>query len=128
MPRGKPTSDFTKGQVVALKQDGKSIREISRRLKLPKSTVLDIWKKYEKSGNTNNKQRSGRPSLTTSRQNRALVRMSLQDRFLTAPQLQLAWKDTCDVSVSVTTVKSRLASVGLNGRIARRKPLLNRRH
>ena len=33
-------------------------------LKLPKSTVLDIWKKYKKSGNTNNKQRSGRPSLT----------------------------------------------------------------
>ena len=108
MPRGKPTSDFTKGQVVALKQDGKSIREISRSLKLPKSTVLDIWKK------SGNKQRSGRPSLTTSRPNRALVHMSLQDRFLTAPQLQLAWKDTCDVSA---TVKS------INGRIARRKPL-----
>ena len=60
MPREKPTiSDFTKGQVVALKQDGKSLREISRRLKLPKSTVLDIWMKYEKSGNTNNKQCSG---------------------------------------------------------------------
>ena len=52
---GKPTSDFRKGQVVALKQDGKSVKEISRRLKLPKSTVLDIWKKYEKSENTNNK-------------------------------------------------------------------------
>ena len=54
--------------------------------------------------------------------------MSLQDRFLTAPQLQLAWKDTCNVSVSVTTVKSRLASVGVNGRIAKNKSLLNQRH
>ena len=33
MVHGKPTSDFTKGEVIALKQDGKSVREIS---KLPK--------------------------------------------------------------------------------------------
>ena len=33
MLHGKPTSDFKKGEVIALKQDGKSVREIS---KLPK--------------------------------------------------------------------------------------------
>ena len=51
MHRGKLKSDFTKGQVVALKQDGKSIREISRRLKLPNvnsighlEEIREVWK------------------------------------------------------------------------------------
>ena len=43
--------------------------------------------------------------------------MSLQDRYLTAPQLRLAWKESCDISVSTSTIKSRLASAGLNGRL-----------
>ena len=80
------------------------------------------------SGSTDDKPCPVRPSSTTPRQDRVLTRMSLQDKYLTAPQLRLAWKKTCDISVSTSTVKSRLASAGLNGRIARRKPLLTARH
>ena len=128
MPRGKPTSDFLKGQIVILRKEGISYGCIAKKIKVPKSTVIDVWKKYLKSGSTDDKPRTGRPSSTTSRQDRVLTRMSLQDRYLTAPQLRLAWKETCDISVSTSTVKSRLASAGLNGRIARRKPLLTAHH
>ena len=71
MPHGEQT--ITKGPSCSFKTEWEKPQ---RTLKLHKSTVLDIWKKYEKSGNTNNKQ------LKTSRQNPALVCMSLQDTFL----------------------------------------------
>ena len=98
---------------------GRASQRYQEDLKLPKSTINDIWKRYKETGGTNTRQRPGWSALSNSRQDRTLVRMSLQDRLLTAPQLQVAWKDTCDVSVSMTTVKSRLASAGLNRRIAR---------
>ena len=47
---GKTKGDFTKSQVIILKQDGK------RYLKLPKSTINDIWKRYKEIGSTNTKQ------------------------------------------------------------------------
>ena len=75
-------------------------------------------------GSTDNKPHPGRPSSTTPRQDRFLTRMSLQDRYLTTPQLRLAWKEIGDILVSTSTVKSRLASAGLNGHTIRQKPLL----
>ena len=47
MPRGKPTSEFTKGRIIGLSQSNKSIREISKILKVAKSTVNDIIKTYK---------------------------------------------------------------------------------
>ena len=81
---------------------------IEKKIRVPKSTVIDVWKKYLKSGSTDDKLQTGRPSSTTPRQERVLTRMSLQDRYLTAPQLRLAWKKTRDISVSTSTVKTKL--------------------
>ena len=67
---------------------------------------------------------TSRPSSTTPKQDRVLTWMFLQRRYLTAPQLRLSRKETCDISVSTSTVKSIFASAGLHGYIARRKPLL----
>ena len=128
MTRGRPTSDFIKGQVVTLRQQGVSYRLIAKQIKLSKSTVEDVWKRYLETGSHENRPRSGRPPASTSRQDRHLVRMSLQDRFLTAPQLRVEWKESCGVSVSKSTVNCRLVAAGLNGRISRRKPLLTQRH
>ena len=50
MPRGKPTTDFVRGQIVALRQTGMTIREIAKKLKLPRTTVGDICANYKKSG------------------------------------------------------------------------------
>ena len=86
----KTKGDFTKSQVIILKQDGK------RYLKLPKSTINDIWKRYIEIGSTNTKQHSGWSSLSNSR-----------PRCHYRPDCTSA---TSGVSVSMTTVKSRLAS------------------
>ena len=47
MARGKPVSDFKKGQVIAYSKCI-SIRKIAANVKLPKSAVNDIVKRYRK--------------------------------------------------------------------------------
>ena len=74
------------------------------------------------------KKRPCRPKLSTSRQDRKLVLSSLRDRWLTSPILKNIWRNETGVVASTSTVKRRLITAGLNGRIARRKPLLLPRH
>ncbi len=127
MARGKPTNDFIKGQVIAY-SDTLSARTTAKKLKIPKSTVSDIIKNYKICGTNVNKSRSGRPKMSTPRQDRILVRESLRNRWLTSPVLKNVWENQTGMAVSVSTVKRRLCFAGLNGRIARRKPLLLPRH
>ena len=103
-----------------------SFRAISRQVKLPKSTVKDICTRYFSTGAVECMPHTGRPKMTSCREDRALVRTCLKNRLLTAPLLKQVW-DTSSTP-STTTVKRRLRSAGLNGRIARRKPLLSPKH
>ena len=48
MPRGKPTSEFQRGQIIALHQLKLSSRAISKQLKIPKCATNDIIQKYKK--------------------------------------------------------------------------------
>ena len=86
---------------------------------IPKSTVNDIIKRYRKYGQQGNKNKSGKPKLSSSRQDRVLVRSCISDRWLTAPILKNMWSSETGVMASTSTVKRRLADAGLNGRIAR---------
>ena len=85
MPRGKPTTDYVRGQIIALRQTGMTI---AKKLKLPRTTVGDMcnYKKFHVKGMV----RVGKPR--TRRDDRYLFRLSLQDRYLTAPVLKLMEK------------------------------------
>ena len=74
--------------------------------------------------NERNYRRTGAPRKTTPRQDRALVRASERDRFKTAPQHR---RDliTEGTRQSVSTIKRRLKEDNLNGRVARKKPLIS---
>ena len=92
MPKGKPTTTFQRGEVVALHKVNLSCRDISKMLKMPKSTVHDIIKKYIKNKSVKDKPRPGRPKLSTPRADRSLVLKSLRDRKTTAPLLKNMWE------------------------------------
>ena len=53
----------TRGQVIAYSRSMSS-REIAATVKIPKSTVSDIIKKFKKYGKHDNKKRSGRSKLS----------------------------------------------------------------
>ena len=73
------------------------------------------------------RQRVGRPKLSTVRDDRVLVRLSLQNRRETIPALRASWGEHGVLS-SDSTVKRRLQEAGLHGRRAVKKPLLTPVH
>jgi len=92
-----------------------------------RSTVYDTLKRYDETSTHEARPKSGRPRLSTEREDRVLVRNSLNNRKLSIPQLRQAWQ-TSGIAASKSTVRRRLQSVGLGGHVAAKKPLLTAQH
>lgn len=73
--KGKETGADAKKVIVDLMQSGLSRRKISEMLKIPKSTVIDICKRFSDTGSLENKPRSGRPPKIKPRDYRKLERI-----------------------------------------------------
>jgi transposase len=56
-------------------ESGMKQKIVADRLKIPKSTVSDIWKQFMTRGNTDNKHRSGRTRTLTDRDRRRLEKI-----------------------------------------------------
>ena len=124
---GRRLNDKTKWRAIFLKKEGKlSNRQIAACCKVSPSTVTNLWEKYNETGSMTerNDRQTGAPRKTTPRQDRALVRASERDRFKTAPQHRrdLTIEGT---RLSVSTIKRRRKEGNLNGRVARKKPLIS---
>lgn len=129
MPKVCELSDYTKGQIEALHLQNISNREIARQLRISEGSVRYNIRKLTQHGNMSNIHRSGRPRLTSPREDRILVRASLADRFVTARDLRANFSDHTGKLLSVSTVKSRLyRGANLRGCVAKKKPKLQPRH
>ena len=72
-----------------LVEEGYSWRDaVVTRLGISHKTVFRIVHKHRQTGSVGDKPRSGRPKSTTPRQDRILIRKSLGNRRLTAPELR----------------------------------------
>ena len=74
--------------------------------------------KIEESGSVEDRPCSGHPQLSSAREDREFVRISLRKRRLTSTQLKREWNETSLVSCSSRTVRRRLDDHGLYGRVA----------
>ena len=83
-------------------------------------------KRFEKTGSDKNRS-SGRPRMSTAREDRFLERRSVRDRFGPATRLKEDWEEI-GIQASTSTVRRRLRAANLMGRVARKKPLLTRSH
>ena len=105
-------------KIVILREEGYSMEAIASRMKCSHSAVSKTLKRVRESGSVNDRPRSGCPRLSSARENRELVRISLRDRKLTSTQLKREWSETSQVSSSSRTVRRRLDDAGLYGRVA----------
>ena len=62
-----PISDFVVAQIVALRREKLSYRQISERLNVSKSACQRAWKLFEATGQFNHKKPTGRPSAVSNR-------------------------------------------------------------
>lgn len=106
------------------KNKGKSNRHIARDLGCSEKAVRDTIKRVQATGSVEDRPRTGRPSKTSLRERRMIVRNSLKNRQMTSTQLA-AQHNLTGQTLSKRTVQRILNKYGLFGRIARKKPFIN---
>ena len=72
--------------------------------------------------------KTGTPPKTTVREDRAIVRKSMNDRFNTAAQISREMGVLSGGTVSRTTVSRRLQQAGLRARVPASKPLISKKN
>jgi transposase-like protein len=116
-------------RIVALHNEANvTVTQLARDFDVNRRTVQRLLQKHQATHSVDDLPRSGRPTVSTLRDDRALVRMSSANPQQVSRQLRQRWHHEHGVQASVDTVKRRLRSVGLMGRIAVKKPLLTERH
>ncbi len=110
---------------------GSSLREVAQHYNVNTKTIRRLMVKHRESGSVDDKPRSGRPKVTTERQDRYLVITALRNRKQTAKELNNSLQNTVPPGarrISCQTVRRRLHGVHLHARKMIKKPHLLRRH
>ena len=125
MGKSKEISQDLRKTIVDLHKSGSSLGAISKHLKVPRSSVQTIVRKY-KHHTMQPSYRSGRRHVLSPRDERTLMRkVHLNPR--TAKDL-VKMLEEAGTKVSISTVQRVLYQHNLKGRSARKKPLLQNRH
>lgn len=109
-------SDFDKGRIVAYRDCGLSYRDIAARVGRDPMTVSRIWNRWVQEGNTERRAGSQRPRITSSRDDRHLIRMAVTDRAATSRSLSQQMGTFARQQPSARTVRRRLQQHGLSAR------------
>ena len=103
--------------------NGVSKHEIARILEIPRTTVGNICKRFLANGTVD---LSGRPNKLNDRDKRKLCLQSKRHPFISAREVHSSAGSM--PNISIWTVSRILRKAGLRGRVAAKKPLLNRGH
>ena len=115
-------------QIITLRQEGYSYGALGTRFGVRKATIIDLIKKHEATSSVQDLPRSGRPRISSARQDRALTRLAIRSPRTSSRCLASQWLETSNVGATSRTVRGRLISAGLYSYISPRKPLLTAEH
>ena len=104
-----------------------SVPKNSAALKVHKNTVASIILKWKTFGTTKTLPRAGHPAKLSHRGRRALVREVTKNPMVTLTEPQSSSVEMGEPSRR-TTISAALHQSDFYGRVARRKPLLRKRH
>ena len=90
--------------LVANVQKGNAYRKVADMMKVNFKTVARITTKYKATKSVTDLHRTDRPRLTTSKQDRLLVRMYLKDRRLTASNIRQKLLQGHEIDLAARTV------------------------
>ena len=105
-------------KMVVLRDEGYSLQEIASKLKCNHSTMCRTLAKQRACGTVDDRKRSGRPRISTPRDDHALQRICLYNRRFTSSHLKREWVQSSGVTSSARTVRRRLDDVDLFGHVA----------
>lgn len=110
-----------RAQAIILKQEDYFCREIANKFKISRSTVSDAVRRYAETDKNCDRKRSGRPKITSKREDNYIVNKSKRNRRLTAREITQEINKTRKHPISITTIKRRLKDQNMNGRVAAKK-------
>ncbi|KAG2466638.1 TCB1 transposase, partial [Polypterus senegalus] len=125
--KSKELSVDLRDRIVSRHKSGEGYRTTSAALKVPMSTLASIIRKWKKFKTPRTLPRAGRPSKLSDQGRRALVREVTKNPMVTLSELQRSSAERGEPSRR-TTISAAIYQSGLYGRVARRKPLLSKRH
>jgi transposase len=125
-PINRRLSILERGIAAGLSKAGNNQYEVAAQMDCTTKTVRELVKKVDSEKILEDRPRSGRPKKTSPREDRSIKFQSLKNRKLTAKAMALKRLPNLTKNrLSISTVKNRLQAAGLNGRVARKKPLLS---
>ena len=125
---GKYKSEEIRKLIVEAKQKGETNKDIAERFHVGRATIQRTSARWKATRSVKNKKKTGRPRKTTPRQARVLVRLVKKDPFLTVIDVQNYAQDNLNLTISHTTARRILASVGLRGRKPAKKPWISKKN
>ena len=108
---------------IVLLGEGVSERKIAERMKISKNGVHNTIKRFKETGQCCNLPRPGQPRKIDEHGDHCIMRLSMSNRKLTAPQIMREYNETAEKLVCVQTIRNRLMKAGLRGHVAAKKPL-----
>ena len=113
-----------RSRIIGMRETGMSYKQIARELGISLPTVRLWCRRWEESGNLNDRPRAGGPRKTTLDEDRAITEVATQSPLTNA----VAIRDTLNLRVSAGTVRNRLHDNGIHHRTPAVKEKLEDRH
>ncbi|KAK7111339.1 hypothetical protein V1264_010993 [Littorina saxatilis] len=100
MPPRRKLSDLDRGRAIGWLQDGVAARQVAQRLAVAPSVIIRLKQRFHATGRVQERQRSGRPRVTTQREDRFIQRQAMQQRMATANNIRQRLQATTNTVVS----------------------------
>lgn len=118
-------NDFHLGKIVTLRNQGLTFRRLEDLTSIPRSTIHRCLNKYNKNGSIVRKKGSGRPNVLNNDDIDCIKAIHNENPTISAPKLNIFFKEKQNKKVSVETIRRCLNSLGLYAYSPYRKPLLS---
>ncbi|GFV43210.1 transposable element Tcb1 transposase [Trichonephila clavipes] len=117
-----------KNMIIQLRNEGLTYRAIGIQLNINLFTVRSVVKKFNETGSTEKKVRSGWPGIFSAREKRSIIKEVKKNSKISAPQLAKDVASTSLETFSVQTIRNVLHEESYYGREARKKPFISERN
>jgi len=117
-----------RAQVLAMLECGRTQEQVARRFNVSRSTIVRLIRRVRDTGTSIDRPRSGRPRVTSIRQDNYIRQRHLRDRFVTAQSTSRIVVGNRGRPISRHTVRNRLRERGITCRRPYRGLILTLRH
>lgn len=128
MPPRRKLSEMDRGRAIAWLQEGVVVREVAQRLGVSHSVIIRLRQRLQNTGRVQERPRSGRPKITTPREDRYIERQALQERTRSANNIRRRLRNATNTVVSDQTIRNRLHTANLRARRPAIRPRLTDAH